>query len=271
MIKVIYHANCVDGFTAAWAMFLAFGDDAEYIPATYSDHKPPPVDKEDDVYIVDFSYSREVVCRLKEKAKSLLILDHHTSAQDALAGLDYAIFDMNRSGAGIAWDHMHGRKRPWLINYVEDHDLFRFKLPHSRAVRAYIRSIPHTFNDWFHLHGTSIEQAVSEGSAILRYIEQYVTSTNTQAVKIKLGDHRVYGINSASPQVSDLLHDLLKRDQKRPFSVAWNRGPDGLVKYSLRSRGNFDVAQLAVSFGGGGHKQAAGFHAENEVHTLVKS
>jgi nanoRNase/pAp phosphatase (c-di-AMP/oligoRNAs hydrolase) len=269
MVKIIYHANCVDGFTAAWAMYLAFGSEAEYIPASYNDPTPPPVDKSDDVYIVDFSYSREVVYALKEKAKSLLILDHHKSAQEALSGLDYAVFDMNRSGAGIAWDHMHSRKRPWLINYVEDHDLFRFKLPHSRAVRAYIRSIPHTFSDWFQLHGTALDQVINEGSAILRYIEQYVISTNTQAVKIKLGDHHVYGINSASPQVSDLLHDLLKRDQKRPFSVAWNRGPDGLVKYSLRSRDSFDVAALAVSFGGGGHKKAAGFHAENEVHTLA--
>lgn len=269
MIKVIYHANCVDGFTAAWAMYLAFGNEAEYIPASYADHKPPYVTKEDEVYIVDFSYNRDVILRLEQEAKSLLVLDHHKSAQDQLSGLNCAVFDMNRSGAGITWDHMHGRKRPWLINYVEDHDLFKFDLPHSRAVRAYIRSIPQTFSDWFKLHGTALEQTAIEGEAILRYIKQYVKSTNTQAVEIELDGHRVYGINSASPQVSDLLHDLLERDPEKPFSVAWNRGPNGQVKYSLRSRDSFDVAGLAVSFGGGGHKKAAGFHADNEVHTLA--
>jgi len=34
---------------------------------------------------------------------------------------------------------------------------------------------------------------------------------------------------------------------------------EGFIKASLRSRSNFDVSKLAEEFGGGGHKQAAGF------------
>jgi hypothetical protein len=37
---VIYHANCIDGFTAAWAAWRKFGDDTEYVPASYGDAPP---------------------------------------------------------------------------------------------------------------------------------------------------------------------------------------------------------------------------------------
>ena len=33
---------------------------------------------------------------------------------------------------------------------------------------------------------------------------------------------------------------------------------DGLIKYSLRSKGAVDVCEIAQKFGGGGHKMAAG-------------
>ncbi len=33
---------------------------------------------------------------------------------------------------------------------------------------------------------------------------------------------------------------------------------DGLIRVSLRSKGNIDVARIAKSLGGGGHRAAAG-------------
>ena len=32
---VIYHASCADGFGAAFAAWLKFGDDAEYVACSY--------------------------------------------------------------------------------------------------------------------------------------------------------------------------------------------------------------------------------------------
>lgn len=34
-ILVLHHANCADGFTAAWCAWRYFGDDAEYVPVQY--------------------------------------------------------------------------------------------------------------------------------------------------------------------------------------------------------------------------------------------
>ena len=98
---VLYHANCMDGFSAAWAVWKKFGDaDTEYLPAKYGDAPPDVTDR--DVVIVDFSYKRDVMLTLNRAANQLLCLDHHKTAEADLKDLPFARFDMERSGAGMA-------------------------------------------------------------------------------------------------------------------------------------------------------------------------
>jgi len=42
----------------------------------------------------------------------------------------------------------------------------------------------------------------------------------------------------------------------------------GLIKGSLRSNENFDVSEVAVTFGGGGHKRAAGFKVQGTLRQI---
>ena len=68
---VIYHAECLDGFTAAWAASLALGrgPDVEYFPAKRgSSVRPDCAGKE--VYILDFSYDRATLKRMHSEASS---------------------------------------------------------------------------------------------------------------------------------------------------------------------------------------------------------
>ncbi len=61
----IYHANCMDGFGAAWTVFQKFGHDCEFLPAQYGDEIPDVTGK--DVYMVDFSYKLDVIEKMKFK------------------------------------------------------------------------------------------------------------------------------------------------------------------------------------------------------------
>lgn len=36
----IYHGNCADGFTSAWAVYKALGNAVEFFPGVYNN--PPP-------------------------------------------------------------------------------------------------------------------------------------------------------------------------------------------------------------------------------------
>ena len=103
---IIYHANCLDGFGAAFAAHACFSSqniEAEYFAASHGD-EPPPCDGRE-VYIVDFSYKRNVLKRICEAARKVTILYHHITAQHELEGLERdhpnrtVVFDMDKSGA----------------------------------------------------------------------------------------------------------------------------------------------------------------------------
>jgi phosphoesterase RecJ-like protein len=64
------------------------------------------------------------------------------------------------------------------------------------------------------------------------------------------------------------LIDLLRRTTEADVSCVLKETPDG-TKVSLRSVNGFDVGELAIGFGGGGHKAAAGFVDPRPVGELL--
>jgi oligoribonuclease NrnB/cAMP/cGMP phosphodiesterase (DHH superfamily) len=266
-VMVIYHGGCFDGFGAAWAFWRFYGEGPhiEYVPAWYGSDPPDVTGK--DVFLVDFSYPREVLEELHRKSKSLLVLDHHKTAEAELRGLPWAQFDMERSGAGMAWDHLFGgESRPWLVNYLEDRDLWRWALPDSRAVSAYIGCVEMDFDLWLELSCKDFSEVVCGGQSILKFIDRYVREMSEQARMCKMGEYTVPVVNAPYINTSELVGELAKQEGVK-FAVGWFQRGDGKYQYSLRSRTDFDVSEIALRYGGGGHAQAAGFVSEKLVHT----
>jgi len=254
---ILYHGTCADGFGGAWAAWKRLGDTAEYIPVQYGQPRPE-VPEGAPLYLVDFSYSREIILALRDRHPALTILDHHKTAQEALAGHDFAIFDMEKSGAMLAWKHFHpGQAPPPLILYVQDRDLWRFELPSSREVSAGLWSLPMTFEAW---DAASVPNLAQDGSAILRYMGQQTAMICSQAREQSLGGHTVPVVNATSLW-SEVGEELIRRFPDAPFAASYFETARGLRKWSLRSRGSFDVSAVAKQFGGGGHRNAAGFEA----------
>lgn len=286
----IYHAHCADGFTAAWAVRLTLGDEVQFVPAGYGD-APPDVTGAD-VVIVDFSYPRQVLMAMADAARSVLVLDHHKTAAEALHRLPVVIerdwnkhvnhmiwarsyapealrlrveFDMNRSGAQIAWDYFHpDADRPYLIDVVADRDLWRWRLTWSRELNAVIGSHDLDFSTWFDLHDRledKIETGlmVSEGAAILRAQDKLVRQIiDTSRRRMRIGGHNVPVAPAPYALASDTAGTMAEGE---PFAATYCDTPKGRA-FSLRSRGDgIDVSQIAQTYGGGGHRGAAGFLA----------
>jgi len=272
MTLCIYHGNCADGFGSAWAVRQALGD-IDFHPGVYQD--PPPDVKGRDVILVDFSYKRPVLDEMAAVADSILILDHHKSAAEDLADLpspgesyaDWqenparmaALFDMDRSGAGITWDFFHDAARPRLIDHIEDRDLWRFALPHTREIQAAVFSYAYDFQTWdWLMRDATLEELTAEGRAIERKHHKDVA----ELVKVVTRPMRIAGqvvpmANLPYTLTSDAGH-LLCGDEY-PFAGCYWDTPDGRV-FSLRSRENgADVGEIAKQYGGGGHKHASGF------------
>lgn len=263
---VITHGACRDGFCAAWIAKRALPD-AEFFDGFYGQAPPDVVGRE--VYIIDFSYAPVVMAQLATEAESLVFLDHHKTAKaaaDNITGLPdvTVVFDLERSGAGIAWDYFNpGATRPALVNYVEDRDLWRHALPDSEAVNAWIGTLPFTFEAWGEANFLLYDEllwARQLGTAVLAKVKQYVAEVRKNARRIMLDGHNVPIVNAPQVDVSELGHALAEGET---FAVTWWQRRDGTFQYSLRSIGDFDVSDVAKKFRGGGHKNAAGFESHD--------
>lgn len=266
---VIYHGGCWDGFCAAWVFNARKYPPSEFHAAQYGT-EPPDV-RGRHVSVLDFSYPRGVMLRMAAEAETLLVLDHHKTAAEDLAGLQdecrragdeftTVVFDAGKSGARLAWEHLRGgQPSPWLVDYIEDRDLWRWALPHSREVNAALRSYPLDFGVWDELSGRDPLSLVPEGVAILRAESQVVAAHVRNAREVEVCGHRVLCVN-ATTLISEVAGELARY---RPFGVCYFERADGKRVYSLRARGSgVDVADVARLFGGGGHPNAAGFELE---------
>lgn len=267
----IYHANCTDGFGSAYAVWLALGDQAEYFAASYGQEEPDVTGM--DVIMVDFSYKRTILKKMLKVCRSMIILDHHKTAQDDLAFLPQlekdvnestntkkfaALFDMDRSGAIIAWQYFHPTKLPpQLLLHIQDRDLWRFDLALTKEISATLFTLPMDFKVWHGLMETDLLELANEGKVIMRSTTKQINDFIIVASKhINLGGHYVPCLNAPFMWASEAGHIMA---EEKPFSVTYFDHSKGR-KYSLRSTDEgLDVSTIAKDYGGGGHRNAAGF------------
>jgi uncharacterized protein len=269
---VIYHGGgCFDGFCSAWVFHWAYPD-AEFVPAKYGEPPPHPSKLSGkQVFIVDFSYKRDVLAGMAQVCNRITVLDHHKTAEAELSGLTLpglsVTFDMNKSGGRLAWEWINRDGRngdvtasaPWLVDYTEDRDLWRWALPDSKAVNANLRTYPFDFAVWDYLANMgekAFQDFTAQGEAILRCERQVIDQHVRNATVIELAGHKVRAVN-ATTLFSEIAGELA---EGHPFGACYFDRGDGRRQWSLRSRdGGVDVSEVAKKFGGGGHRNAAGF------------
>ncbi len=266
----IYHKNCADGFGAALAVKVHCdeqGESCDFVAAQYGDDAPDVSGKK--VFIVDFSYKREQLLALKEQAESLLVIDHHKSAMEDLAGLDYCVFDMAFSGAVLTWQTLFpNRPVPLLLDYIQDRDLWHWQLDDSKAVSAALLTLDKTFELWLpYLQDELVKELIIKGNAIVDYQNQQLARTpkGDNVPMAEIGGYTVPCVNSTH-LISEMGEILA---QGHPFAALYFDRSDKRI-YSLRSaKDGIDVAKVAQQYGGGGHFHAAGFAVEKPSLTIV--
>lgn len=290
---VIYHDHCADGFGAAWACWMRWGGDCKYIPASYGSAPPDVTGKH--VLIVDFSFKRDVLREMGRQAKSIIILDHHKTAEadlsdwavddvagDFWAGDDpmkavceiddhvgqpiAALFDMDKSGAGLAWDFCHENEAPNLIQLIEDRDLWRFQFDETKPFSLWLRSEPFDFERWELIaqemaDSRDSNRIMTEARAMQRFFDAKVGEIAALSRSGIVGGYEVPICNCPPMFASEVGHYLLERNPDAPFVACYS--DQGKARgWSLRSQDHRqDVSAVAAKFGGGGHRNAAGFGA----------
>jgi oligoribonuclease NrnB/cAMP/cGMP phosphodiesterase (DHH superfamily) len=258
----IYHGNCADGMSAAAVVAWKLGaDNVDFHPGFYGED--PPDVKGRTVYVVDFSYPREQTVEMAKQAEKIIILDHHKTAEKNLVDLPdnvEAEFDMNRSGAMMAWDYFYpGEKPPRVLEHVQDRDLWRFKLENTREIQAALFSYPYDIELWCGLVLTDehIDQLIQDGVAINRkHLKDVHELIDVGTHEIELAGYTVPALNVPYMHSSEAGSKLAI---DKPFAACYFVN-ENEVYVSLRSTDEgVDVSEVAESYGGGGHKKAAAF------------
>jgi oligoribonuclease NrnB/cAMP/cGMP phosphodiesterase (DHH superfamily) len=269
-IYVLYHAHCTDGTGSKYAAWKKFGNEADYIAVNYG--KPvPEMEPNSRVFILDFSYPRDVLEQLQSVHREVVVLDHHKTAEEALRGVKGCTFDMNKSGCVLAWEYFHpGESVPQLLLNIQDRDLWKFELENSKEVHAGLPFLKGHMLGWDFAACSrkDYETVVSNGRILLA--KQQMDVENAAKYKVKIVDFCGYkvGVINMTDHMSEIGNAICEsKDYKVDFAVCYGITNNDDVLLSLRSIGDFDVSEIAKKFGGGGHKNASG--ARLKLNKLV--
>ncbi|UCV24620.1 DHHA1 domain-containing protein [Ferribacterium limneticum] len=308
-VFVIYHADCLDGFGAAYAAWRHFGDAATYRPMHHGEPWILDAIAGHAVFILDFSFPPDFLETMASVAASVTQIDHHASALkawgDKLQASDNGLrsyqhpssplrveFDLEKSGARLAWEHFHpGKPTPLALRHIEEQDMWRFT-PGTRPFCRALRLLPFDFPVWHQLVlDTPDESApryldmLGQGGAIEQFYQQEIARLAQSGLRMaaRLRGEPVDALQAQRHGQAIVTHENLAwlavpgiainanalfaselgnslAEQSGSFGLIWQLSGDGEVKASLRSKGKtLDVSVIATRYGGGGHPNAAGF------------
>ncbi len=263
-VVVIYHAECADGFGSAYAAWKKFGETASYVPLKTQVELPTGLtDKE--LHIVDYSFDKQILEELVSKNKSVVVIDHHYTAKEAVTSFPENIFDLDHSGAVLSWKYFHPETEvPELLLFVEDHDLWKFVLPQNREFNSALKQHPTTFESWDNLIAQLKDkdfrkEFIEKGSVISKFEDSLVERLLVYKERVLFEGHEVWALNVSRIYRSILCHSLAslnEADGKTALGIVYYHN-NGSVNISLRSNGDVDVSAIAMKYGGGGHKNSA--------------
>lgn len=283
---IVYHADCIDGYTAAWVATFEYSN-AVLFPAYYGawDKILAEIRKHHSAVIVDFSLPIEKLAELEKdpgSSKHIMIIDHHKSAAEkyfpyaklgtidnfwALVHTATIFIDQNESGATLANKLLNYAEYPKtnsFLDTVKDYDLWTFKLPHTKEIHMYLRTQEKSLDNWTRIALAFLEEddeyrsIIAQGTAILAYHNSIVERLVTGNWPVVIKGIKGLAVNCSAAFSSDVGNALAKLSGTYGLTFQLKK-QDELI-CSLRSIGDScDVAKLAESLGGGGHKNAAGF------------
>lgn len=267
-IHVLYHDDA-DGYASALAAYLKFGEFAKYISVQYGQGFPmETISSNADIYILDFSYAREILDEVSLQVNSLTVIDHHETARDQLADLPYAIFDMEKSGATMSWEFFHPEKEvPYLFRLVEDHDLWKFELEHTRAFDLGMATSGKYSNIqfWYQvfMNPIMLHDVIQRGQPLVDQqdarIRSFFKKKHYRIIDIDGHQVAVYNLTGNTFEISHFATEAIKQlDVDYTISYFFTSAGEMALSYRSSRKSNIHVGHLCRKQGGGGHRNAAG-------------
>jgi oligoribonuclease NrnB/cAMP/cGMP phosphodiesterase (DHH superfamily) len=278
---VIYHGGCSDGycgcFSAEYYLRKAFPDrKVDYVAGSFEKGPPNVVGR--NVVLVDFSYKKNVLLKMISEAKSLIVLDHHKSAEGDLKDLPECnkLFRMDHSGGYLGWRYFHPTSLvPKFVLYIEDNDIWKKEMPNTWEFTAFQFSSPLSYDEFEKMLDEEYinNVMIPQGTGMVKQNNFIINKTIRQAAPkfMKIGNkyYFVCHLNS-SVLKSEIGNKIFSKYVNANFDAIYSIDDyDNTTTFSLRStEGRTDVSEIAFSFGGGGHACASGLTSKVLTNTL---
>lgn len=292
-IIVVYHANCLDGLASAYSAWLKFKDEAEYIPMQYGEKIDFEIEDKE-IYILDFSFSYLDMLYIVNRAKSVLIIDHHeTTAKTLLKHFpDNLLYNVSKSGCVLSWEYfLLNQPIPLLLQHIQDNDIWAYKMQYTKEIITFLYQkliVGHQLqnNDYqqfiafdfycknSHVYGEFLQKVIFEPGKLL--YDTFLSDVNSLVKQRHLcllknkqtGDIlKTWAVNAPDKYASEVGNQLAKLSGT--FGVVYHINGKLNLKVSLRSEGDYNVAEIAEAFGGGGHKNSAAFINDDYFSFLI--
>ena len=280
-IIVLYHAHCPDGLASAWVAKQRFAESAVYTAIKRGEGFPlftningEELSKEQysdiEIYLLDFSFTKEENMHIESISKKFVIIDHHISSKSDVESVEKHVFSLEHSGCYLAWQYFYPSEPiPLLLQYISEGDIFKFRLAdHENYMPAiYGRELNFENIDILNdmMNSEEGRDKLKEQSELLKNYEKKILAAALDSVHmIEFEGVVMPAVNVCLPmdERSDLLHSIYTQYPPVAMSYRWD---DGEWKVSLRSNGDFDCIIIATKYGGGGHKSSAGFAVAGDM------
>lgn len=301
---VIAHGGCTDGCAAAWC-FTQIGkielwhdltekefgviciyftsernfDNDIYMPDISGKH----------VFIVDYSYDFVTLRKISKSAKSLSLYDHHDTTmknydeyiKQLSLDLDLGIYmdaqiDLTMCGAEITWNALFGiHTKPWFMHHVKDRDLWLWSDPNSRHFAEAFFDMGiciDTFDKILNYNEDQREVFYQKGKNLGEFNSRMVEELCKKANLCEFG-HSYFVSALECHHMQSECGNILAENIKVDFAMIYRYNlKDKIWNISLRGRKGcpINLADVAKTFGGGGHPLAAGFEYKGDISEILK-
>lgn len=278
-MKCFYHRD-MDGICAAAIVYKFYqrdrnyteetGEDCQFISIDYKDEFPfDSITPNETIVIVDFSLQKEGDFeKLKSITDKIIWIDHHKTSIEKHK--DFECLGIRKDGVAgciLTWQYFYPKQiqeMPLIIKMLGAYDIWDFsKYGDSlNELQAGIRlweTSPENINwvEWFK-SWEDLSNELEVGKIALKYRQhQYSSLIKAWSFWVDFEGYRAVCCNAGS--VSSQLFDSVKEDYDLMIPFVFD-GKQWTV--SLYTKKDIDCSEIAKKYGGGGHKQAAGFQCK---------
>lgn len=251
----IYKSKSIDGFASAFSVWLN-DETVEFFPICYGDTLPTNINNRD-IIILGFNIGDNIK-NIISVSNSVLIISNNKEY--------YGLEETEKIKKNIneedcisisTWKYFHNTDPPTFIQYIDDYENSKFKLPFTKEVYASISVYDMTFNNYMDLYRTYIDDLVIEGSAILRKFNKDLNNIINNMFFLRLDDIRIPFIYIPYFYNTNCIDILVKK-----YSVGcvfYNIGNKFYFLLKSDKNSNINVLKIAKTYGGEGTFNLAGF------------